>query len=191
MSLDGQGQTLVIVDKCGTNGPVSILKDANKYFYQNGITPFITSGPLKNFAIINPDGTPFTTCPNATSFSREIVLDIEASHTIAPGDNTVLVLGTDQRTTLMEAIDTLIQDNYTIAGFPNAYVISNSWSSEESLDVALESRLQLAAAAGISINFSSGDCGDNTYTNGGKCDAHGLLRHQPSIILQALHTSLR
>lgn len=168
--LNGAGQTLVIVDKCGTNGPAQILSDSNKYFRMNNIAPFITSGPDKNFSIINPDGSPFTTCPNASSFSREIVLDIEASHTIAPGDNTALVLGTDQRTTLMDVIQNLIQNNYTIAGFPNAYVISNSWSSPESLDAALESSLQLAAAAGISVNFSSGDCGDNTYTNAGKCD---------------------
>ncbi|KTD02832.1 S53 family peptidase [Legionella feeleii] len=168
--LNGLGQTLVIVDKCGTNGPAQILSDANQYFKMNGIAPFIISGPAKNFAIVNPDGSPFTNCPNASSFSREIVLDIEASHTIASGDNTVLVLGTDQRTTLMDVINTLIQNNYTIAGFTNAYVISNSWSSPESFDAALESSLQLAAAAGISINFSSGDCGDNTYTNAGKCN---------------------
>ncbi len=58
--LDGSGQTLVIVDKCSSNGPVKILSDANQYFTANGITPFVTSGPLKNFAIINPDGSPFT-----------------------------------------------------------------------------------------------------------------------------------
>lgn len=168
--LNGAGQTLVIVDKCGTNGPSQILSDANQYFNMNNITPFITKGPLKNFAIINPDGTPFTSCPNASSFSREIVLDIEASHTIAPGNNTALVLGTNQRTTLMEVIDTLIHNHFTIAGFSNAYVISNSWSSQETDDAVLESSLKLAAAAGISVNFSSGDCGDNTYTNAGKCN---------------------
>lgn len=168
--LNGVGQTLVIVDKCGTNGPAQILSDANQYFNANNITPFKTSGPERNFSIINADGTPFITCPNASAFSREIVLDIEASHTIAPGDNTVLVLGTDQRSTLIETINNLIQNNYTMGGFANAYVISNSWSSPESFDAALESTLQLAAAAGISVNFSSGDCGDNTYTNAGKCN---------------------
>lgn len=168
--LNGAGQSLVVVDKCGTNGPDQILSDANQYFKMNQITPFVRTGPTKNFTIINPDGTPFTDCPNASSFSREIVLDIEASHTIAPGGNTVLVLGTDQRSTLMDVIQTLINESYSIGGFDNAYVISNSWSSPETQDVALETRLQLAAAAGISVNFSSGDCGDNTYTNAGKCN---------------------
>lgn len=172
--LDGAGQTLVIVDKCGSNGPAQILSDANKYFQANGIKPFIVSGPLKNFAIINPDGTPFTQCPNPSSFSQEILLDIESSHTLAPGANTVLVLGSDQQPVLMDVIETLIQNNYTLGGFPNAYVISNSWGGEESLDVALESSLELAAAAGISVNFSSGDCGDNTYTNDKKCTGNPM-----------------
>lgn len=168
--LDGKGQTLVIVDKCGTNGPVDILNDANTYFNENGITPFTTTGVKKNFAIINSDGTPFKKCPDASSFSREIVLDIESSHTIAPGDNTVLVLGKDQQTTLIDVIHTLINNNYTIAGFSNAYVISNSWSDPEtSYNTVLEQTLELASAHGISVNFSSGDCGDNTYATSGKC----------------------
>ncbi len=174
VQLNGAGQTLVIVDKCGTNGPAQILSDANQYFNANKIKPFITRGPFKNFSIINPDGTPFKNCPGASDFSREITLDIESSHTIAPGDNTVLVLGTDQRSVLMDVINTLIHSNYTIAGFPNAYVISNSWSSPEtSQDPTLEATLELAAAAGISVNFSSGDCGDNTYTTAAKCNGTG------------------
>ncbi|USQ12511.1 S8/S53 family peptidase [Legionella lytica] len=167
--LNGAGQTLVIVDKCGSNGPAQILSDANQYFISNGITPFKVSGATKNFAIINPDGTPFTSCPGTPSFSREIVLDVEASHTIAPGNNTALVLGTNQRDTLIDVINTLIQNNYSIHGFKNAYVISNSWSGAEINDPALESALELAAAAGISVNFSSGDCGDNTYPTSSKC----------------------
>ncbi|WP_454785957.1 S53 family peptidase [Legionella sp. WA2024007413] len=167
--LDGTGQTLVIVDSCGTNRPDQILRDANQYFKANKIKPFVTTGPLKNFAIINPDGTPFTHCPNATSSSNEIFLDIESSHTIAPGNNTVLVLGKDQKTLLIEVIHNLIKNKNNIAGFPNAYVISNSWGAEETLDTSLEQTLKLAAAAGLSVNFSSGDCGDFTYSTQKKC----------------------
>lgn len=179
--LDGSGQTLVIVDNCGSNGPAQILSDANQYFHANGIKPFILSGPNRNFAIINPDGSPFGTCPNS-SFSREVALDVEASHTLAPGNNTVLVLGSsDQRSTLMSVISTLVNNHFTIAGFSNAYVISNSWSSpESSIDPALESLLQLAAASGISVNFSSGDCGDNTYSTASKCNAGPLAVNYPS-----------
>ncbi|KTD01283.1 S53 family peptidase [Fluoribacter gormanii] len=177
--LDGTGQTLVIVDACGTNRPDQILRDANQYFKANKIKPFVTSGPSKNFAIINPDGTPFTTCPNATSSSHEILLDIESSHTIAPGDNTVLVLGKDQKSILTDVIHTLIQNKNTIAGFSNAYVISNSWGGEETLDTSLEQTLKLAAAAGISVNFSSGDCGDFTYSTQKKCT--GIWTSPPKV----------
>ncbi|MDI1351609.1 MAG: S8 family serine peptidase, partial [bacterium] len=130
-----------------------------------------TSGSGKNFAIINANGTPFKSCPNASSFSTEIALDVESSHTIAPGGNTVLVLGrSDQKSTLTDVITSLIRNKYTIAGFSNSYVISNSWSGiERTRDTSLETTLELAAAAGISVNFSSGDCGDNTYSNNKKC----------------------
>jgi subtilase family serine protease len=170
VAIDGSGQTLVVVDKCGTNTPQEILSDANQYFNTNGINPFVTSGQGTNFSIINPDGTPYTTCSGGGTFSQEILLDIESSHTLAPGNNTVLVLGTDQRSILIDVIETLLQNNYNIGGFANAFVISNSWGgAETTFDTTLESTLELAAAAGISVNFSSGDCGDNTYDNQKKC----------------------
>lgn len=171
--IDGSGQTLVVVDVCGSNSPAQILKDSNQYFKANNIQPFVIKGSKKNFAIINPDGSPFTRCPSSSSFSNEISLDIQSSHTIAPGNNTVLVLGTDHKSTLIDVINTLIHDNFTIAGFPNAYVISNSWGTPENgNDQALESALEIAAVRGISVNVSSGDCGDYTYTTAKCTPAH-------------------
>lgn len=180
VQLNGAGQTLVVVDDCDTNTSAQILNDANQYFNANGITPFVTTGTNRNFAIVNPDGSTFTTCPSPDAFNREIALDIESSHTIAPGDNTVLVLGNhDLRQALIDVINSLIQNNFSIAGFSNATVISNSWSGAEDRDDLLEQNLALAAAAGISVDFSSGDCGDNTYTTPvdpttgkSKCNAH-------------------
>lgn len=170
VSLDGSEQTLVIVDRCGTNNAKSILKDANQYFVANKIKPFQTAGAKKNFAMIHPDGTPFVSCPNASSFSREITLDVESSHTLAPGANTVLVLDDkDQAIILMDTISILIHNQFTIAGFSNAYVISNSWGGPDHHDDALEGLLLAAAAGGVSVNFSSGDCGDNTYITSKKC----------------------
>ncbi len=92
-TINGQGQTLVIVDKCGSNTAKNILDDANQYFTLNGITPFIDKGPAQNFAMITPSGTPYTSCSSASTYSREIQLDIESAHTVPPGSNTVLVLG--------------------------------------------------------------------------------------------------
>lgn len=138
-SLDGSGQTLVIVDLCGLNTPDQILNDANQYFNENAIKPLTKTRPQKNSAIINPDGTPFTNCPGASSFS--------------------------------DVIQTLIHNHFSIGSFSNAYVISNSWSDPEIQDPGLEATLMLAAVYGISVNFSTGDCGDNTYIKAGRCEA--------------------
>lgn len=172
-TLDGTGQTLVITDLCGSNTSADILQNANKYFLKNNIKLFRVSGPSKNFSIINPDGYTFNKCLDNNPYSNEINLDVQASHTIAPGNNTVLVLGTSRKTVLIEVIDTLIRNNFMIGGFPNAYVISNSWGGPEVDDPALENALEIAASSGISVNFSSGDCGDNTYTNNKKCTGSG------------------
>lgn len=168
--LDGTGQTLVITGLCGSNTTQDIVENANAYFKQNKIYPFYTYGPLKNFAVINPDGSPFTQCSGNNGYSDEINLEVQASHTIAPGDNTVLVLSNSPKAALITVIDTLVNNNFSIAGFTNAYVISNGWGGPESTyDTSLEYSLELAAASGISINFSSGDCGDNTYLTDTKC----------------------
>ncbi|KTD14499.1 serine protease, subtilase family [Legionella gratiana] len=174
--LDGKGQTLIIVDGCGENSPEQILSDANQYFSANGIKPFFTSGASRNFAMLNQNLTPYTTVCTPTSpgqygFTGEIALDVESSHTLAPENNTVLIVtdGNNQAAALQSVISYLVANYFTIAGFSNAYVISNSWTSPESASVdpntSMEQSLQTAAAFGISVQFSSGDCGDNTYTS--------------------------
>jgi subtilase family serine protease len=167
--INGQGQTLVIVDRCASNSTSDILDNANEYFSSNSITPFTMDGPTKNFSIIYLDKVGTQNCPGAGAYSREIDLDVQAAHTLAPGGNTVLVLGLEPKATLSTVIRTLINNRFTIDGFSNAYVISNSWSGPESYDSSLEDNLLLAASSGISVDFSSGDCGDNTYEDNGKC----------------------
>ena len=164
--IDGSGQTVVIMMACGTNSPATILNDANQYNTANGLKLFDSN----NFAIVNPDGTPYTgaSCPlTATGVDSEIALDIESAHTIAPGANIILVLTTslDQiAESLAITIMTILNNNYSIGGFPNAFIISNSWGGAGSEgDPVLDPALQLAAASGLSLNFGSGDCGDQTY----------------------------
>src|SRR6185312_4101921 len=65
-------------------------------------------------------------------------------------------------------------NNYTIAGFANAYVVSDSWGGTEgSYATAMETTLETAAASGISVDFSTGDCGDGTYHSSWPCTASG------------------
>lgn len=172
-TINGAGQTLVIIDACGTNTPKEIMDNANRYNTANGIAPLSAA----NFQVIASDGTPFTTCAHSSgsSWNSEIALDVEASHTLAPGANTVLVLAQTDDAPLDEAVDNviniLINNNYTIAGFPNAYVVSNSWGISEvyGRSAGMETMLEIAAAHGISFNFSTGDCGDGTYNSTWPC----------------------
>jgi subtilase family serine protease len=176
--IDGAGQTVVIINACGINNASTIQADANSYNAANGITPLSAA----NFSVINPDGTPYTSCGTAglTGWETEIALDVESAHTIAPGANTVLILSsanTNLDSAVGDVIMTLTQRNFTIGGFGNAYVISNSWGATEVPGgiPSLETNLQIAAASGLSFNFSSGDCGDNTYTSSGwGCAAQSL-----------------
>ena len=176
-TIDGSGQTLVIIDACDNRTADEIMTYANQYNNANNLTLFSAS----NFTVINPDGTPFTTCAHPTSsWDDEIALDVQSSHTLAPGAKTVLVLAQSDHAPLDDAVDnvisTLTTNNYTIAGFSNAYVVSNSWGIDESngSSPAMETRLETAAAAGISFNYSTGDCGDGKYSSSWPCSIIGV-----------------
>jgi len=175
-TIDGSGQTLVIIDACGNRTADEMMTYANDYNNANNLTLFSAS----NFTVINPDGTPYTTCAHPTSaWDDEIALDVQSSHTLAPGMNTVLVLAQSDHAPLDDAvydvISTLTTNNYTIAGFNNAYVVSNSWGLDESSgsSPAMETHLETAAGAGISFNYSTGDCGDGTYSSSWPCSIIG------------------
>jgi subtilase family serine protease len=93
----------------------------------------------------------------ARSWDLETTLDVEWSHAIAPRANIALVLATDH-TSLEEAI------NYAVIHHLGN-VISNSWGNPEPLEhrgrLIVDNRiLEMAAAQGIDVNFSSGDDGD-------------------------------
>ena len=165
--INGAGQTVVITDACGINTVSQIKSDANVYNANNGLPAFTTT----NFAIINPNGTPYTTCAShtATGWEAEIALDIEAVHTIAPNANIVLVLSQRPELlgqTLDDVVHNLISHGNTIAGFSNATVVSNSWGEQEGFGFwPIEATFESAAAHGINFNFSSGDCGDGSYSS--------------------------
>ncbi len=163
--IDGSGQTIVIVDDVSVNSPSQIINDANQY--GSGVLPALTSA---NFAAIDANGNPCTTQCTGSGSGTETGLDVESAHTLAPGANIVLALGDTFDDTLANVIDILINNNHVIAGFSNAHVISNSWGDSETANESLESSLQSAVMNGISVNFSSGDCGDRTSAPiGDKC----------------------
>ncbi len=146
---DGTGQTIVIIDWCGSP---TIQDDANTFSAMFGLPPLTSS----NFHIYNSSTVPTCGAPDA-----EINLDVEWAHAIAPGANIALVV--PPSASFMDVDDAEL---YAIAnGLGN--VISGSYGSEErftSPAVLNEENLlnQLAAVLGISANFSTGDSGDFT-----------------------------
>jgi len=154
--LNGVGQTIVIVDAYGS---ATIAQDAELFSQVYGLPDLTPS----NFQIIkapgifhNPHGVP-------RNWNIETTLDVEWSHAIAPGANIALVLATDHNS-LDEAI------NYAVVHHLGN-VISNSWGNFEALgNPARFNRdtriLEMAAAQGIDVNFSSGDFGDDSVVVG-------------------------
>ena len=152
--LDGTGQTVVIVDAFGSD---TITNDANTFAQINGL-PALTSS---NFAIYYPTG-PTSCSGNTCGWDVETSLDVEWSHTVAPGANIALLLAADNSFTNL--------DLSVLYGIENELgpVISNSYGigeivlvDEDPAELIVQNDLcQLGAALGISVNFSSGDSGD-------------------------------
>jgi subtilase family serine protease len=158
-SLDGTGQTIVIVDWCGSP---TITGDANAYSAKYGLPPLTSS----NFAIINYPGISGCSAPDP-----EINIDVEWAHAIAPGASIVLLVPASASFTDINASWLYIIEN----GLGS--IVSNSYGAEEiytplSILNLQNYILEVAAASGIGFNFSSGDDGDYTF------DITGL---QPSV----------
>ena len=158
--LDGRGQTVAIVDAFGSD---TISSDANIFSQINGL-PALTSS---NFAIYYPTGP--TNCGgNTCGWDVETSLDVEWSHSVAPGANIALILSADNSFTNLD-LSVLFGIETGIAP-----VISNSYGIEELLlqlydpsELTVENTLnELGASLGVSVNFSSGDNGDFSYQVG-------------------------
>jgi subtilase family serine protease len=147
---DGKGQTIVIIDWCGSP---TITKDANAFSSQFGL-PKLTSA---NFNIIYTPSPSYCEAPDP-----EINIDVEWAHAIAPG----------------AAIDLVVPPSASFQDTDEAFfyavdyqlgsVISGSYGSEEyytspAVLVTEDLIAETAAVLGISANFSSGDDGDFTF----------------------------
>jgi len=145
----GRGQTIVIIDWCGS---VTIQQDANTFSARFGL-PLLTSS---NFSIIETP-TP-STC---AAPDPEINIDVEWAHAIAPAANIDLVVPPSAS---FQDVD---QGVFFAVNYDLGNVLSGSYGSPESLTpptvLATEDLIsEIAAISGISTNFSSGDDGDFT-----------------------------
>ena len=147
--LDGKGQTIVIIDWCGSP---TIRADANAFSAAYGLPPLTSA----NFKIINSSSPPTCAAPDP-----EINIDVEWAHAIAPGANIDLVVPPSS-----SFLDVDTGEFFAIINGLGS-VISGSYGSEEIYDNNAELQTEslineIAAVQGISANFSSGDGGDYT-----------------------------
>ncbi len=153
--LDGTGETIVIVDAYGS---ATIQTDAEVFSQVYGL-PDLTPD---NFQVLRAPGAvnhpPSGPLSGAAAWAAEVTLDVEWAHAMAPGAKIVLVVGPNNGSDLDEAI------NYAVVHHLGN-TISNSWGSVEGFGnpakFIRDTRiLELAAAQGIDVNFSTGDSGD-------------------------------
>ncbi len=147
---NGNGQTIVIIDWCGSP---TIESDANAFSARFGLPPLTSS----NFRILYSSTTPTCGGPDP-----EINIDVEWAHAVAPGANIDLVVPPSP--SFMDVDDAEL---YALAnGLGN--VISGSYGSEEMFTppaILNEENLinEIAAVMGISADFATGDAGDYTF----------------------------
>jgi subtilase family serine protease len=147
---DGTGQTIGIIDWCGS---LTIENDANVFSAMFGL-PALTAS---NFAI-----TYTPTISNCQAADQvEINIDVEWAHAVAPGANINLIV--PPSATFLDVDEA----EFTAVNYGLANVISGSYGSPESFTspTVLDTEnliSQIAAMSGISTNFATGD--DSDYT---------------------------
>jgi subtilase family serine protease len=144
----GQGQTIVIIDWCGSS---TIESDANAFAKKFGL-PKLDSA---NFQII------YTPTPSECIQENqvEINLDVEWAHAIAPGASIALIVPPSAS---LQDVD---EAEFYAVNYGLGNSMSGSYGSPESETPAsyldTENLIsEIAAISGISTNFSSGDYGD-------------------------------
>jgi subtilase family serine protease len=152
--LTGAGQSIAIVEAFGYP---TLLKDANAFAKLAGLPALSTS----NFKIVYPTGKPNPQLGILLGWNVEIALDIDWSHTVAPGAKIVEVISGGQ-----DAEDFQGSVLY-VAEHGLANTISNSYENDTDLiagpleQTAWDNVLEITTAKGISANFATGDSGDD------------------------------
>jgi subtilase family serine protease len=156
--IDGRGVTVAITDAFAAP---TIYQDAQKYnevHHQPAFKP-------GQFSQITPPADGYSNIEDCggNGWYGEETLDVEAVHAMAPGAKVVYVGGSDCLAGLDEAWAETI-DNHV------ADIVTNSWGNgTDNIDdlgpdvIAFYNQFSLEAAlTGITVNFSSGDSGDET-----------------------------
>jgi subtilase family serine protease len=151
----GKGITVAIIDAYGS---ATIASDATRYFKTNDPgNPFANAGftqdlaaPFNDAAVCDP-----------SSWLVEQAIDVEAVHSTAPGAH-ILYVGAKN------CVGGLFTAEQNVIDNRQADVVTNSWGDDagDLLDdpatkTAYDDLFLLAGGTGMTIQFSSGDNGDN------------------------------
>jgi subtilase family serine protease len=154
-SQNGSGVTIAIVD--AYDSP-TLLSDVQTYFQMNDPNHPLASSQFTN---VEPAKVDQQGLCDGSGWYPEQALDIESSHSMAPGANIEFVGAED-------CFDTSLLSALTTAITSGASVVSDSWGDDvgDLLDdaaskTAYDDTFMLADATGVSVLFSSGDDGDN------------------------------
>ncbi len=147
---DGSGQRIAVVD--AFKSP-TLRDDLAEYSRRHGLPPPRLT--VKSFHGCH------TRCgPNLQhAWYSEQTLDVEATHTMAPGARLTLVSAADEGRGLLQAV------NWVVA-HRSARIVTNSYGLPDALNpkgliASEEQTAKQAIAEGIGLYFSTGDHGDN------------------------------
>ena len=136
----------------------TLLKDAQRYFRMNDPAHPLASSQFFNDEPATVDDE--AECA-ASGWFDEQALDVEASHSMAPGADVLFVGAQDcLDNSLLAALQTAVTSG--------ASVVSDSWGDtvgdlldDAATKTAFDDTFMMADATGVSVLFSSGDDGDN------------------------------
>lgn len=151
----GAGVGIAIVD--AYDSP-TLLSDAQRYFSKNDPSIALSSSQFFNDEPATVDDQ--AECAGSGWYDEQ-ALDVESSHTMAPGADILFVGAVDcQDSSLLAAVNTAITSG--------ASVVSDSWGddvgdllTDAATKTAFDDTFELADSTGVSVLFSSGDTGDN------------------------------
>lgn len=152
--LKGAGQTIVILIPYGSP---TIFADVNNFNKLNGL-PAITS---LTFSVMYPSGKP-TDLSLGEGWIDETSLDVEWTHAIAPSAKIIVLAaasGDDQDLQYGIQYATMHKLGSVIS---NSYALPEVELSTSDVD-AYNQVIEQAAATGISVNYASGDKGDEGF----------------------------
>lgn len=160
MGYNGTGQTIGILDYYGD----PFIKDQLSYFDHE----FNISAPPE--FNITPIGAYHPYCGIVTGWAGEISLDVESSHTMAPGANITLYIanGCCDLASAIAYIDSQDKVSSLSQSFssPDSEIMAIGGSYYALCEQTTNAMYMIGAAEGITFSASSGDAGASGYSTG-------------------------